>query len=246
VDQNLIVVSGSEEIRHSFLESYTLLGYEVTVSEDIVEVIRGLNDLDPDQVVMDVDGMPRQWKVAASGLRLAQKKITVVLLASAMTADQANEAALLGVSGVIIKPFLPELHLKRVYDIIHQELRNAGLRIYPRYYAGGVFEGSLEYHSEATSKQHLFELVNVSETGFAVRTRDLGAAPELQARSLIDNAILRIDNQEFRVSGQVAFRNQGLIGVAFREIRSGQANFLRLIQRLSLKAFGISGIRGRW
>jgi hypothetical protein len=45
---------------------------------------------------------------------------------------------------------------------------------------------------------------------------------------------------------QVVFRQQGLIGVGFRRIKKGRANFLRFIQKLSLKAFGISGIKGKW
>lgn len=244
MEQNLIIVSRSQDIRRSFLESYSLLGYEVTAAEDIVEVIRELNTLDPDHVVMDIEGLPRQWKVVAAGLKLAQKDISVVLLAAAMTAEQANEAAFLGVAGVIIKPFQPEFHLKRVYDLIHAG--GGGKRVYPRFYAGGVFDGSLEYHSEATNKLHLFELVNVSEAGAAVRTRDLAAAPELQPSAPIAAATLRIDAEQFRLSAQVAFRKQGLIGLAFREIKTGKANFLRLIQRLSLKAFGISGIQGRF
>ena len=187
MEQNLIIVSRSEDIRRSFLESYSLLGYEVTAAQDIVEVIRELNNLDPDHVIMDIEGLPRQWKVVAAGLKLAQKDISVVLLAATMTAEQANEAAFLGVAGVIIKPFQPEFHLKRVYDLIRGG--GGGKRVYPRFYAGSVFEGSLEYHSETTNKLHLFELVNVSEAGAAVRTRDLAAAPELQPSAPIAAAL---------------------------------------------------------
>jgi DNA-binding response OmpR family regulator len=246
VDQNLIVISKSPEIRESFRESYTLLGYEVSISEDIFEVIRDLNLLEPDHVVMDIDELARKWKVVAAGLRLAQKKITIILLVSAMNLEEANEALLLGVSGVIVKPFLREFHLKRVYDIIHRKLRAEGKRIYPRFYAGSVFEGSLIVRSEAASELHVFELVNVSEIGVAVRTRDLAAAPELVPGYVADHAVLRLDNQEFQVCGQVVFRKQGLIGIGFQRIRKGKANFLRFIQKLSLRAFGISGIKGKW
>lgn len=246
MDQNLIVISNSEEIRKAFLDSYSLLGYEVRVFEDILEVIRDLNFLEPDHVVMDIDALARKWKVVAAGLRGAQKKITIILLVSSMSLEQANEALLLGVSGIIIKPFLREFHLKRVYDIIHRKLRAAGKRVYPRYYTGTVFEGALTARNPETEQLHVFELVNVSEIGAAVRTRDLTAAPELQPGFMLEDTILRIDNQEFQMSAQVVFRQQGLIGVGFRRIRKGKANFLRIIQKLSLKAFGISGIKGKW
>ncbi len=246
MDQNLIVISKSEEIRRSFLNSYSLLGYEVKVFEDILEVVRDLNFLEPDHVVMDIDELPRKWKVVAAGLRLAQKKITLILLVSAMSLEEANEALLLGVSGIIIKPFLREFHLKRVYDIIHRKLRAQGKRIYPRFYAGTIFDGALVARHPASGQLHVFELVNVCEIGAAVRTRDLMAFPELQPGYELEDALLRIDNQEFQVRAQVVFRQQGLIGIGFHKVKKGKANFLRFLQKLSLKAFGISGIRGKW
>jgi DNA-binding response OmpR family regulator len=246
MDQNLIVISQSEEIRKAFLDSYSLLGYEVKVTEDILEVIRELNYLEPDQVILDVDGLARKWKILAAGLRGAQKKITLILLVSSMNLEQANEALMLGVSGIIVKPFLREFHLKRVYNIIHRKLRAEGKRIYPRFYAGTVFDGALTVRSPTTGQLHVFELINVSEIGVAVRTRDLAVAPELQRGAMLEDALLRIDNQEFLVSAQVAFRQQGLLGIGFQRIKKGKANFLRFIQKLSLKAFGISGIKGKW
>ena len=246
MDQNLVVVSKSAEIRQSFLESYSLLGYEVNVSQDIIELIRDLNILDPDYVVMDIDELARMWKIVASGLRLAQKKITIILIAGTITLEEANEALVLGVSGIIIKPFLPEFHLKRVYDIIHRKLRAEGKRIYPRFYTGVVFEGSLIVPIEAADKIHTFELVNVSEIGAAIRSKDPGIAPELEPKVVIDEAVLRVDNEEFPISIQVIFRKYGLIGVNFLRIKKGESNFNRFIQRLSLKAFGISGIKGKW
>jgi DNA-binding response OmpR family regulator len=246
MDQNMIVISKSEEIRKSFLDSYSLLGYEVSVTEDILQVIRELNFLEPDQVIMDIDELARIWKVVAGGLRLAQKKITIILLASSLSLEQANEALLLGVSGIIIKPFLREFHLKRVYDIIHRKQRAEGKRIYPRFYTGAVFDGSLTAQNLATGQLHVFELINLSEIGAAVRSRDPAVAPELQRGYVLEDASLRIDNQEFQISAQVVFRQQGLIGIGFQRITRGKANFLRFIQKLSLKAFGISGIKGKW
>lgn len=246
MDQNLVVISKSAEIRQSFLESYSLLGYEVNVSEDVIELIRDLNILDPDYVIMDIDELARMWKIVASGLRLAQKKITIILLAGTITLEEANEALVIGVSGIIIKPFLPEFHLKRVYDIIHRKLRAEGKRVYPRFYAGEVFDGVLIVPIEETNKIHTFELVNVSEIGAAIRSKDPGIAPELEPNVVIDDAILSVDNEEFPMSVQVIFRKQGLIGVNFQRIKKGESNFNRFIQRLSLKAFGISGIKGRW
>ena len=163
VGQNLIVVSKSQEIRDSFWDSYTLLGYEVTVCEDAIEVIRELNLLDPDHVIMDVDDLARKWKIVASGLKLAQKKINIILLTSAMNFEEANEALVLGASGIIVKPFLPEFHLKRAYDIIHRRLRIEGRRIYPRFYTGEIFDGDFVARSEEGSRRYKLELVNVSE-----------------------------------------------------------------------------------
>ncbi len=246
MDQNLVVISKSEELRKSFLESYSLLGYEVTVSEDIQELIRDLNVLEPDYVIMDIDQLARRWKIAASGLRLAQKKIMIILIAETVTLDQANEALMLGVSGIIVKPFLPEFHLKRVYDIIHRKLPNEGARVYPRFYTGSVFQGALTVTVPGTNRIHTFELVNVSQIGAAIRSKIPDIAPQLQAEAVIEEAVLSLDNEQFPVDLQVIFRRQGLLGVYFQRIKSGESNFQRFIQRLSLKAFGISGIKGRW
>jgi DNA-binding response OmpR family regulator len=246
VDQNLVVISKSEELRKSFQESYSLLGYEVTVSEDIQELIRDLNVLEPDYVIMDIDQLARRWKIVASGLRLAQKKIMTILIAEMVTLDQANEALMLGVSGIIVKPFLPEFHLKRVYDIIRRKLPTEGERVYPRFYTGSVFQGALTVTVPGTNRIHTFELVNVSQIGAAIRSKIPDIAPQLQAEAVIEEAILSLDNEQFPVDLHVIFRRQGLLGVYFQRIKSGESNFQRFIQRLSLKAFGISGIKGRW
>jgi DNA-binding response OmpR family regulator len=246
VDQNLVVISKSAEIRKSFLESYSLLGFEVSVSEDILELIRDLNVLEPDYVIMDIDKLARRWKIAASGLRLAQRKIMIILIAETVTLEEANEALTLGVSGIIVKPFLPEFHLKRVYDIIRRKLPTEGARVYPRFYTGSVFQGGLTVAVPETNKIHNFELVNVSQIGAAIRSKVPSIAPELQADTFIEEATLSLDNEQFAVDVQVIFRKQGLLGVYFHRIKKGESNFQRFIQRLSLKAFGISGIKGRW
>jgi DNA-binding response OmpR family regulator len=246
VEQNLIVISKSEEIRRSFADSYSLLGYEVSVYDDIIEPIRDLNLLDPSHVVMDIDELPRRWKIAASGLHLAQKRITTILISSAMTLEEANEALILGVSGIIIKPFLPEFHLKRVYDIMHRKLRAEGRRIYPRFYTGTVYNGQLVVPSTVTTQVHTFELVNLSEIGAAVRSRDTATAPELCPDFPLERAVLRIENEEFPISAKVVFRKGGLIGIVFTSIQSREANFRRILHRLALRAFGISGIEGKW
>ena len=246
MDHNLVVISKSAEIRKSFLESYSLLGYEVSASEDILQLIRELNILEPDYVIIDIDQLARKWKIAASGLRLAQKKIMIILIAETVTLEEANEALFLGVSGIIIKPFLPEFHLKRVYDIIHRKLQTEGTRVYPRFYTGPVFEGEFTVTIPETGKVYNFELVNVSQIGAAIRSKIPAIAPELQTDTVIEDALLRLDKEQFPVAVRVMFRKQGLIGVYFQRIKKGEPNFQRFIQRLGLKAFGISGIKGRW
>lgn len=246
MEQNLIVISKSKEIRDSFAESYSLLGYDVSLYDDIVEPIRDLNLLDPSHLIMDIDELKRKWKIVATALRLAQKKIMTILFTDGMTLEEAHEALVLGVSGIINKPFMPEFHLKRVYDIMHRKLRMEGKRIYPRFYTGSVYNGTLTVPSRVTSQLHTFELVNLCGIGAAVRSRDPEVAPELRPNYLIDSAVLKIDEEEFPIAARVVFRKGGLIGLIFAAITEREANFRRIIQRLSLKAFGISGIEGRW
>ena len=243
---NLLVIAKSEEIRDCFARSYPLLGYDVSVFEDIYEPIRDLNFLDPDHVIMDVDELARKWKIFAAGLKLSPKKITLILFASSMTLDQANEALLLGVSGIIIKPFLPEFHLKRVYDIIHRKLRLGGKRIQPRFYSGTEFDGSLMFYEYKAGKSCQFPLINISETGIAVRLGSPEEVPELQEGYAMDSAVMKIDDREYPISFRAVFRDRNVVGLAFEQIKREKPNFQRFLQRLSLKAFGISGLKGRW
>jgi hypothetical protein len=62
----------------------------------------------------------------------------------------------------------------------------------------------------------------------------------------MDNAVLRIGDQQYPISFRVVFRDRGTVGVIFEQIKEEKPNFLRFVQRLSLKAFGIAGIKGRW
>ena len=46
--------------------------------------------------------------------------------------------------------------------------------------------------------------------------------------------------------GRLEVRVVPYLGVYFQRIKKKEANFQRFLQRLSLKAFGISGIKGKW
>jgi DNA-binding response OmpR family regulator len=246
MEANLLVIAKSEEIRRCFARSYPLLGYQVSAFEDIYEPIRELNELDPDHVIMDVDELARKWKVVAAGLKLAQKTITLILFASSMTLEEANEALFLGASGIIIKPFLPEFHLKRVYDIIHRKLRIAGKRIQPRFYAGDEFEGFLLFYEHKSGQSCQFPLINLSESGAAVRLQSPEQVPLFRPDYVMDSAVLKIGSQQYPISFRVVFREGGMVGIVFEQFKAEKSNFMRFIQRLSLKAFGIAGLRGRW
>jgi len=246
VKENLLVIAKSESLRRCFAASYPLLGYEVWAFDDIFEPIRELNNLDPDHVVMDVDELARKWKVLAGGLKLAAKPITLILFASSMTLEQANEALYLGASGIIIKPFLPEFHLKRVYDIIHRKLRMAGKRIEPRFYTGEEFDGCLLFYEPKSSQSCQFNLINVSLSGASFWLRSPEQLPAIQPGYAMDEAVLKIGAQEYPISFRVAFRKQAMVGILFDQIKAEKPNFVRFLQRLSLKAFGISGLKGRW
>ena len=67
-------ISKSEEIRKASSTATPLLGYEVKVFEDILEVVRDLNFLEPDHVVMDIDELARKWKVAAQACGWPRRK----------------------------------------------------------------------------------------------------------------------------------------------------------------------------
>ena len=97
-----------------------------------------------------------------------------------------------------------------------------------------------------TTQVHTFELVNLSEVGAAVRCRDPEMAPALQPGFPLEAAVLRIEEEEFPLSAKVVFRKGGLIGLVFRSIEAREANFRRILHRLALRAFGISGIEGKW
>ena len=244
--QNLIVVSNMKPICETLSQKFPLLGYEVFSFKDVSEPIRELNSLDPDLVIIDVDDDRRKWKIFASGLKLAKKKITIVLLASSMTPDEANEASILGVSGIIIKPFLPEVHLKRIFEIVHRKYKMMGKRIYPRFYAGLSFEGELQFQDLEKGEIYSCPLVNISEMGAAISINHPDEASELVKGYSIPNATLTLDNQKINISFEIVFRKGDLIGILFKDMGEGKSNFIRFIQTMSLKVFGKPEIKGKW
>ena len=66
-------------MRENLSHKFPLLGYKVYTFSDIYEPIKELNNIDPDLVIIDVDENRRKWKIFASGLKLAKKKITIPL-----------------------------------------------------------------------------------------------------------------------------------------------------------------------
>ncbi len=245
-EQNLIVISKKDLIRKNFAEKFPILGYEVFTFDDIYEPIKSLNSLNPDLVIIDIGEEKRKWKIFVSGIKLAKKKIDIILLTDEMTLDEANEALILGASGIIVKPFFPEVHLKRIFEIVHRKSKRNAKRIYPRFYAGSAFQGELIFENLKKNKRYSFPLVNICEVGTSIRLDDPANASELIPKYSVQDACLKLDNQEIHISFRIVFRTKDLIGIGFTNIGEEKSNFIRFIQILNLKVFGKSGIRGKW
>lgn len=236
----VVVLAATHLARQSVGQSLAPLGARVFELSDAQDVSQRLALLACDLLVMDTDGLQRQWRAVARAALLGPRRIPVVLLPARFGFDEAHDALALGVSAVILKPFRPREHALRLYDLVlgHKGIR--ARRSEPRFALSEDLSARLDYEHRGVSG---FGLVDqISRGGLSVAAR-----PErLVAGSSLADATLRFGDAEARVSAVVVHCSPQRLGLRVQEWGAGRQRVMRALDELAQRAYGGGKENRRW
>ncbi len=243
---NLVVVAKLHIIRQSLMQRLKPLGYNVHTFADAQELLKHFNSINPDAIIMDGDGEEKMWKLLLLGLKKIKKRIFFILMISKMSIDQANEAVSLGVSGIILKPFNPAQHIRKISEIILEQKSIQMKREFPRFYLGANEKASLKYFDTKTKDITSFIVVNLSQRGAFLHliypeTKDI-----LQPGYRVPEGKLSLATMEISLSFMVIHTEGNRIGILIEEIHSEKNQFYKYINTHYTNIFGTPKVKGKW
>jgi DNA-binding NarL/FixJ family response regulator len=240
----VVVQAATHLVRQPIAQSLSALGISVREFTDLGEVVARLNDLSPDLIVMDADGMARRWRTLAAGLGGARGRAGLVLLAGRFSFTDAHDAQALGVSGVIVKPYRGEEHAARLLDaaLARRDLRprRAAPRILLPDGEVAVFELSLP------SGEERLPVRNIAEGGIGVATVTTAANAALTEGERFPAASLVWGSVRLELSFDVAHATAGTAGLRFLKAWEGWPQLARALGERLARAAGPSERKRRW
>ena len=240
----VVVQAATHLVRQPIAQSLSALGIQVREFADLGEVVARLNDLSPDLIVMDADGMARRWRTLAAGLGGARGRTGLVLLAGRFSFADAHDAQALGVSGVIVKPYRGEEHAARLLDaaLARRDLRprRAAPRILLPDGEGAVFELSLP------SGEERLPVTNIGEYGVAVAATTPAASAALTEGEHFPSASLVWGALRLELSFDVVHATEGIAGLRFDRVLEGWPQLARALGERLARATSPSERKRRW
>lgn len=240
----VIVQAAAHLVRQPIAQSLSALGIAVREFADLGEVVTRLNDLSPDLILMDADGMARRWRTLAAGLGGARSRPGLVLLASRFSFADAHDAQALGIAGVIMKPYRRDEHAARMLDLL---LARRGLRprrLAPRVLLTGAEDARLEL--ALPNGEERLPVRDIAEGGVAVAAASPAAAAALTEGERYPAATLAWDAMRLELSFEVIHAAGGIAGLRFVQVLEGWPKLARALAERLERALGRIERKRRW
>lgn len=240
----IAVLATTHLVRQSISQSVAALGFRAREFSDLAELVVGVNEVAPQLVAADIDGLEGKWRALAAALRGSRQRVALVLLAGRFSFDEAHEALALGVSGMILKPYRKEEHTARLSELF---LKTRGLRPRrgaPRFVVPEQTAASLRYTGPVGEER--LAVADLSLGGLGVRVEGTASGALFAPGSSLSGASLLLDGEEVPLSALVAHRTEGRIGLRLLRLLGGRPAFLHLVESQHARAFGAGGKGNRW
>ena len=230
-------------VRQPIAQSLGTLDFDIFESSDFAEVIASLDITKPSLVVMDADGMPREWRALAAALG-ARQGAALVLLTSRFSFDDAHDALALRVSGVIVKPFRREEHTPRLLDLALRKMNLRARRASPRFAVPATTNSVLRLPT--SDGEDVFPLKNIAEGGATIDMEAGAAGSSLAHGSLVPLATLSWGEVQLEAELSVVHRQVGAGGVRFSRFFDGAPKLFHALKERHARALGSHGRKRRW
>ncbi len=224
-------------VRQPIAQSLGALDFQVVESASLPAVVSVLDQAAPVLVVMDADGMAREWRLVASALGAKRGAIGLVLVASRFGFDDAHDAMALKVAGVIMKPFRREEHAPKLLDIALRMMNLKARRSSPRFTLPPS-EGAAVSLSRPEGDEAV-PLKNIAEGGALIEKA-------LAPGDFVPLATVSWGDARMETSLDVIHAAGGAAGVHFSRVFAGAPKFMKAIEERLSRAVGHQGKKRKW
>lgn len=242
----LAIVSRSLLVREALVQRLSLLGVETSALPDFEVLGRELGGYAPALVLVDGDGWDQPWDRLVRRLDLRKKGVPGLLLISRLDVNQVLEAPSLGVGTVILKPFKPEEHTARVYDLFLAAQARTPRRAHPRYALGNGQPLEMEILPEGDWVARRLPVLDISGGGARIELPDPPAAAGLAPGSRWAVAGLAAAGARASVSFRVVHRSRRSVGIAFEQLADRSGALREVLQGFERQVFGSVVPRRGW
>ncbi len=242
----LALVSRSLLLREALLQRLSLLSVEVAAVSDFEALAREVDRSHPALVLVDGDGWEQNWEVLVRGLELNSRGLPGLLLVGSLNVDQLLEAPSLGLGTVLLKPFKPEEHTARIYDLFLRAQARTARRAHPRYFPAGGPRLEMEILPEGDWVALRLAVRDISGGGAGIELPDPPAAAALAPGSRWAVASLVVGGARASVGFRVVHRSRQTIGVAFEQLFDRNGTFRDALQGFDRQVFGSVVPRRSW
>jgi DNA-binding response OmpR family regulator len=223
------------------------LGVQIATVSGFEALSRLIESDSPALVLLDGDGWERPWDSLLRSLQLKSKGIGALLLVGSLSADQLLQATSLGIGTVILKPFKPEEHTARIYNLFLGARALSPRRAHPRYVPENGQRLEMEILPEGDWIARRLPVLDISAGGARMELPDPpAAAARLVPGSRWAVASLEVGGARANVSFRVVHRSRQTIGVAFEQLIDRSGTFWEALQGFDRRVFGSHVPRRPW
>jgi DNA-binding NarL/FixJ family response regulator len=241
---NAIVFGKTLIVRQPVAQSLAALDFHVVESNEMSEVMTRLDSSAPSLIVMDADGMAREWRMLAAGLAARSDRPSFVLLTSRFSFDDAHQAMELRVAGVIVKPFRREEHTPRLLDLALRHKNLKARRSFPRF---SVPEGTAAVLKAGDpGREESLAVQNFAEGGMKVSVETNDSVSAFAPGAFVPMALFSIGPVQVEIALDVVHRHDGTVGVKIARFFDNPHKFLRVLEERQTRALGGKGRKRKW
>jgi DNA-binding NarL/FixJ family response regulator len=232
-------------VRQPIVQSLRALDFEVNEAADLAGVVSILGSYAPDLIIMDADGMARQWRKLAAGLGGTQSNAGLVLLASRFSFEDAHDAQALQVAGVIMKPYRRAEHAVRLLDAALARRGLRARRTTPRLLLGLELDSEASLQVSLPAGEKTLAIRDIGEGGAAVNQEPYSVGAFADGE-FIPAATLTWGDVRVEAVCDVAYLGTDRAGLSFSRLYEGKARLSRAIDERLSKALGAVQRKRRW
>ncbi len=239
-----IVLGKTLLVRQPIAQSLAVLDFQVLEVAELAEIAANVDLTAPSIIVMDADGMAREWRALAASTGAGRSATALVLVTSRFSFDDVHEAMALRVAGVIVKPFRKEEHVARILDLALRQLKVKARRSAPRFSIPDAPRALLTW-SEAGSEERL-EVLNIASGGARLNLDATGVGASFAPGGFVPLAAFTWGEVRLEVNLDVIHREEASAGVRFARIYDGEHKLLRALEERRTRALGFYGRKRKW